>query len=244
MQQLPAIDVTFDIRSDAAEKDPDRYSPTLRRYHQTLWGKPLPDGTPFRLKDVYPKGYLRHSSHLGEFSLSSDMINRTFRRVQRYQPLISQLPASLLNDFSRRGRTIGGTIVFSGGKVDGKHTINQARGVSRKLEDRFDLTLECIRRHYAADTSPLTDVLSRYADFFELFGDFNGYISHFLLQDLVGADGAVRFFSEWEDFSSPAMPQGVDDYVQYSERSLEFVDARNERIRGWMDSQRSLNASI
>ena len=36
------IDTTFDLRTDAAGKDPDTYSPTLRRYHQLLWSKPLP----------------------------------------------------------------------------------------------------------------------------------------------------------------------------------------------------------
>lgn len=32
------IDTTFDFRDDTPEgKDPDQYSPTLRRYHKLLW---------------------------------------------------------------------------------------------------------------------------------------------------------------------------------------------------------------
>ncbi len=35
------IDTTFDFRTDAGGKDPDS-RPTLRRYRQILWSKPLP----------------------------------------------------------------------------------------------------------------------------------------------------------------------------------------------------------
>lgn len=35
------VDIDFDVRTDTpASKDPDSYSPTLRRYHQILWSKP------------------------------------------------------------------------------------------------------------------------------------------------------------------------------------------------------------
>ena len=62
------------------------------------------------------------------------------------------------------------------------------------IRDRFDLTLECIRRHYFSERSPLSDVLARYEDFLCLFGSFKGYVEFFLLQDLVSPDySAVRF---------------------------------------------------
>jgi hypothetical protein len=42
-----------------------------------------------------------------------------------------------------------------------------------RIADRMDLTLECIRRHYAGEPgSPLSDVTTNYADFFKLFGTF------------------------------------------------------------------------
>jgi hypothetical protein len=66
------IDITFDFRSDTPPgKDPDTFSPTLRRYHQLLWSKPLPGGAPFELDVTGPPYYLHHSSELGEFWLSS-----------------------------------------------------------------------------------------------------------------------------------------------------------------------------
>ena len=39
------VDVKFDFRSDTpVNGDPDALSPTLRRYHQMLWGRALPSG--------------------------------------------------------------------------------------------------------------------------------------------------------------------------------------------------------
>ncbi len=56
------IDVTFDMRSDAGGRDPDSYSPTLRRYHQLLWSKPLPNGVVFDLVTDRRHSYLHHES--------------------------------------------------------------------------------------------------------------------------------------------------------------------------------------
>ena len=53
---VDVIDITFDFRSDTPPGlDPDTYSPTLRRYHQLLWSKPLPSGAPFELDVTTPR---------------------------------------------------------------------------------------------------------------------------------------------------------------------------------------------
>ena len=67
-------------------------------------------------------------------------------------------------------------MVFPSNRVDGKMTINGARGFLRRVADRMDLTLESIRRHYRGEPSPLGATLARYADFFALFEDFGGYV--------------------------------------------------------------------
>jgi len=47
---MDKIDVTFNVFSDTLKgKDPDSHSPTLRKYHQILWSKFLPDGRMFEL---------------------------------------------------------------------------------------------------------------------------------------------------------------------------------------------------
>jgi Family of unknown function (DUF6994) len=95
----------------------------------------------------------------------------------------------------------------------------------------MDLTLESIRRHYRAASSPLADVLARYRDFFAAFEDFRGYVDFWLLQDMVTDDySAVRFFTPFDDFKPPAIPRDLDTYREYRRRSIEFVEARNRRI--------------
>jgi hypothetical protein len=103
-----------------------------------------------------------------------------------------------------------------------------ARGFNRRIADRFDLTLECIRRHYLDQGSPLGETLSRYREFFALFESFGGYVDFFMLQDLVSADGsAVKFFTPFDDFNDSPVPTDGDAYMEYRRMSIEFVEARN-----------------
>ena len=172
-----------------------------------------------------------HESALGTFFLSSDSVMQTFTRWRSMQHITSQIDASLNEEFQRITYTIGGMILFPGNRVDGKMTINGARGIFRtKIADRFDLTLECIRRHYAGEESPLGSVLARYPEFFSLFGDFVGYVRFFLLEDLVAPDGHIRFFTEFDDFESSAQPSDLESYLVFRSRSIAFVKARNRRI--------------
>lgn len=233
MEAEPPIDVTFDVRSDARGKDPDSHSPTLRRYHQLLWSKRLPGGAMFDLDSK-----LHHQSELGDFWLASDAITHTYSRwtsPARLVDVIRQIPQEEIAAFYDLGCTIGAYTVFpSMVRVDGRWrlSVNGCRGMHPRIRDRFDLTLECIRRHYADEDSPLTECLAVHRHFFALFQNFAGYVSYFLLNDLV-TDGAsaVRFLTPFGGFTSDPLPVGgVDEYRMYMQRSMEFVGARNERI--------------
>jgi hypothetical protein len=229
---MPAtIDTDFDFRSDATGPDPDNSSPTLRRYHRLLWSKPLPTGQVFDLVDTHPWTYLYHESHLGEFHLSSDSFLQTFIRWKRTKAIIDQVAPDVRDEFMRIGYTIGGMIIFPCNVVDGRMTINGARGVNAAIADRMDLTLECIRRHYLDEPSPLGDTLARYREFFSLFTDFSGYVEFFLLQDLVNERGGVRFFLPFNDFRTPSVPQTLAEWDTFRLASTELVSARNSRIR-------------
>ncbi len=225
------IDTTFDFRTDSSGKDPDSHSLTLRRYHRLLWSKPLPRGARFDLVDTVPSAYLYHRSALGEFFLASDSVIPTFTRWASMQHIISQILEADSEMFRTIGYTMGGMIIFPGNKVDGKQTLNGARGFTRKIADRFDLTLECIRRHYRSEDSPLGNTLNRYSEFFSLFGDFRGYVEFFLLHDLI-ADGSeqVKFFMHFDDFATTPVPKDLATYAEYRDRTIEFVMARNRRI--------------
>jgi hypothetical protein len=223
------FDSQFDYRSDAKGKDPDKHSPTMRLHHQYFWSKPLPSGQLFQL-ELDPAGYLSHKSALGEFSLSSDTISNSLRHQKRMSPIVSQVPREQLDAFQALGATPGAITLFPGNKVDGGLTINVARGFNSRIGDRIDLTLECIRRHYIGETSPLSETLKRYSSFFELFGSFEGYSEFFLFQDLVSGE-SIKFFLPFDGtFSRKANPRDLAEYHQYMDATMNFVEARRLRI--------------
>ena len=225
------VDINFDFYSDTPKgKDPDSYSATLRKYHQILWNKPLPNGLRFDLDDNTPR-LLHHKSELGEFLLSSDSIGHTYSKVKSLSHIVDQIPSEEINSFFSICSTIGAYIIFPAKKIDNKMTINSSRGLNRSIKDRFDLTLECIRRFYINESSPLSDTFQRYSSFFSLFQDFRGYKDFFLLQDLVeGNDLSIKFFLPFDSFDQPPLPSNVEEYQSYKKHLIGFVRARNQRM--------------
>ena len=88
--------------------------------------------------------------------------------------IVNQIPSKEINSFFSNCSTIGGYIIFPAKQVDKKMTINASRGLNRSIVDRFDLTLECIRRFYINEDSPLSDTFKRYSSFSEssIYGSF------------------------------------------------------------------------
>jgi hypothetical protein len=232
-QKLP-IDVSFNFYSDSGGKDPDSHSPTLKKYHKLLWSKPLPSGKIFTLTDTDSSSYLTYSSAQNEISLSSDSISNSYRDKKALSSITSELSKEV-EEFRNIGSTIGGYILFPGKKIDGKMTINGARGFNQKIADRFDLTLECIRLHYLGKTNSLQEVLDQNSSFFKLFESFAGYVDFFLLQDLVSPNyESINFFTPIKQiFESSPLPATQAEYQQYMKRSTSFTAKRNERIKAW-----------
>ena len=242
---MHGIDVHLDLTSDTlgfwdgfwasgddvlgrAGADPDLSSPTLREYHRILWSRPLPNGQAVQLEKD-PRGYLSWNG----MRFGSDSITASFR-YRRTRPLLAEVAKTMgmeeyrafMGDYLRRAYTIGGAIIFP------KHpsSLNQARGRSPKICDRWDLTLECIRRHYAGEESPLANACARDRAFFDLFVDFTGYVEFFLLQDCLNPDGSVRIWLGDGAFTSDPLPATVDEHLSWIDSQLTFVSARNHRI--------------
>jgi hypothetical protein len=228
---MTQIDIRFNVFNDTpGGKDPDSYSPTLRKYHQKLWSKLLPNGKLFELDLDHPR-LLHHNSELGEFFLSSDAIGHTYKGVKKMSHIVEQLPATELDKFFNLCATIGGFILFPSKRIDGKMTINGSRGVNHKIQDRFDLTLECIRRFYINQDSPLSETFERYTAFFELFENFQGYAKFFLLHDLVSDDfQKINFWHPFSSFANAPLPQELSEYHSYKSKVVQFISARNDRI--------------
>ena len=112
--------------------------------------------------------------------------------------------------------------------------MNQSRGCNRQICDRWDLTLECIRRYYKGEESPLSKTMDMKENkqFFDLFVDFKGYVDFFFLQDCVTDDySSVKFWLDTPLFVSNPIPNDVDTYLKFIENELDFTQKRNNRIK-------------
>ena len=227
---MKKIDIQFNVYSDTPRnKDPDTYSPTLRKYHQILWSKKLPNGNLFELDLSIPK-YLHHKSALGEFTLSSDSICHTYSLSKSMKEIINTFPKKDIKTFFSLASTIGAYIIFPANRVENKMTINGARGLHKLIKDRFDLTLFCIKNFYENKKSPLSKTFERYTDFFELFDNFKGYSEFFLLNDLLNEDLSINFFLPFNNFSGNPLPSNKEEYLIYMENVKSFINLRNHRI--------------
>lgn len=208
--------------------DPDVASKTLQSYHQKLWSKPLPNGEVMLLTSGIGTNYLTWN----DFRFGSDSIMASFRYV-RYRHMLEKVSMTLpeykkfIEFFIRKTYTIGGTIIFPK-----ENSINRARGVNPFIKDRWDLTVECIRRYYNNEKSPLSETLEKNEKFFSLFTDFRGYIDFFHLQDCVSEDyRSVHFWIGNGEFDGFPLPKTVGEYSQWINKQLEFVSKRNDRIK-------------
>jgi hypothetical protein len=231
--ELKDIDIAFDVQMDSRGKDPDWASATLKAYHQLLWNKPLPNGNILALesgKDCYLKG--------NGFYFGSDSITATFRngRNKHFDEFKAAIPN--YDEYEKQNLsklyTIGGAIIFP----QTPWSMNRARGCHPRICDRWDLTLECIRRFYNGESSPLDKSIQECKEFFEWFIDFKGYVDFFLLQDCVDDNYDVKFWLETALFDSNPIPQDIGTYLAWVDTQLEFAEKRNRRILNYCQTNR------
>ena len=164
----------------------------------------------------------------------SDSISNSYIGTKKIAHLTNEVSHSEFEEFRDKGSTIGGYIIFPSARVDGKMTINGARGFNTKIADRFDLTLECSRLHYQRIENPLDSTFNTPVNsfFFSLFKDFKGYVDFFLLQDLTDTQyEKISFFTQIEiPFEKSPVPETAAEYREYKRATLEFVRRRNQRI--------------
>lgn len=214
--------------------DPDTASKTMQLYHRTLYSKKLPNGDFLQLDSGSAGKYLTWKN----FRFGSDSIIVSFR-YKKYRYMIEQVAKSMLNwqeyveSYIMKSYTLGGEIIFP--KCIGG--INQTRGCNQYICDRWDLTLECIRKYYLGENSPLFDVLNKNKEFFDLFVDFKGYVDFFFLQDCVTPDyKTVIFWLGNGEFEKYPFPKTVSEYLEWISKELDFVAKRNERIKKYINS--------
>ena len=243
---LRDIDVHFDFTSDttgfwegfwdrreglgAGGADPDLKSPMLRRFHKLLWSRKLPNGEMMNLDDGRSRYYLKWN----DIYFGSDSITASFRHtrdrglIQRVQDSIPDY-RSYTESYLHHNYTIGGMTILPAIRW----SINQARGCNPRIRDRWDLTLECIRRYYLCEPTPLDSTLSRPTNvhFFKLFVDFKGFVDFFFLQDCVTEDySKVIMWLDTPLFDTNPIPKTTEEYFDFINKELTFVEQRNKRI--------------
>ena len=79
-------------------------------------------------------------------------------------------------------------------------------------------TLENIKKYYAKECEdyPLKETITRYGYFFDRFASFDEYIEYNLLQDY--------------ELLPQKFPTNENDLVEFWEKSVEFFEARLQRI--------------
>ena len=229
--KMSDIDISFDFRTDSFGKDPDSSSPTLKAYHQALWSKPLPNGQMLNLTSDRCS-YLR----CGDMYFGSDSITASFRYNMKLLDLVAQSVPSVtdyIENYLQKAYTIGGMIIFP------KHpwSMNQARGCSKKICDRWDLTLECICRYFKGEPSPLDAVMQSDKVFFDAFVDFKGYVDFFLLQDCVDENYRVKLWLDTPLFENNPIPKTAEEYCQWINAQLDFVKLRAKRITDYCNTK-------
>ena len=251
------VDTSYDFRCEIPLRaDPDSDSVTLRRYHQLLWNKQTPTGDDLRLENRHdgPFLYPVYSSKSTGTAVvwSSDAIVNSWIHWARESmaAIIREVPRDFIDEYYALTCTIGSYMMWPCYQVNGKQTINRARGFNTsEIADRIDLTLECVRLYYAGQPSPLNDddddTLDRYADFFALFVDFKGFIDFWLLQDLVSGDYArVEFLLPFQSFSQPAVAGNLETWTRFTRASMNFCAARNARIHNWAVQNLSAGSAV
>ena len=246
---MRVFDIAFDYLLDTTPPgtDADSNSPRLKADHQLLWKKELCEGQLFKLAvseipKVRRKNYLIFEQTPDKsITFGSDAITNSYTRWGKPNAL-AQAKAELSDEQKRRylnpPYTIGSAMIWP---VRGIHlpTLNTARGLRKSIADRMDLTLECIRRHYAKEPgSALADVTTNYGDFFELFCTFEKFVEFFHFQDLVTPEGKIDFFlDEDEDnaFTRSGVPATKDEYIRIQEASLKFIKLRGNRMADWVE---------
>jgi hypothetical protein len=234
------VDIEYDFRTDANGGDVDRCSATLRKYHKILWSKNLPNGKYFDLLDTVDE-YLFFQNDNQGIRLSSDWIVNTYSHLTSFNFLFKQIKKEEIDNFDNVAHTIGGYIIFPKNPVNalGKlSTVNTERGkYNGKIADRFDLTLECIRRYYINEVSPLKETLNRFDNYFEMFVNFQKFCDFFYLQDMTLDNySKIKYFLPFDDFEINPYPKTVEKYLTYKENAIEFNKSRNKRIQDYVNS--------
>ena len=246
--------------------DPDACSERLYEFHGVLWEKQRKQTEFLNLnipqivicqKSIWFKLNNKNIA-LGSDSIMNIYWHRTSGNMPEIMKKISQTKSNykeFIKEYLKKANTIGGFVLFT----RHNNSINQQRG-KRPIDDRFDLTLECIRRayqyrdFYREDNNPLFGLSEEDKKFFRMFGSFENYAKFFCLNksydgkhnwvtedcsavyDLMSENGEKTLLKEgWPEKILPCDYTSEEEKVAkwwiFYRNIMNRLDARNEQIK-------------
>ena len=199
-------------------QDPDKLSVSLKEYHMCLFSNRKMQSCSFTIK-AGQKNEIIFNNKEHEIIFTPDSITNIFESSSRWfnkmreKDIVASFVdedhevATLVNEFHRIDYSIGSSIIFPI-RFDGmtiKTSLNCGRGMSQRIHDRIDYTLECIKRYYGGsnDDNPLLYCLELNNTFVQLFRDFYDFVRFFMLDDLIDCNNNVKGFCGFIDFNNP-----------------------------------------
>ena len=214
-------------------QDPDSHSRTLHLFHQQLWSKTLPNGQYLVLETNLKKPFKFYvQNNLKRYQFSSDSISNSYLTSKKMSAYATSVSKDLILNYENMKTTIGSYIIFPSERISNHPTINAIRGIHPMIRDRFDLTLECIRRYYNDKGSPLSQYLKLYDWFFKWFVNFEGYVKFFHLEAYVNKEGLVDFLIPFNEFKKEdALPKSLEMYEMFINNLTNKIIERNKMIK-------------
>ena len=235
--------------------DPDQYCYNLYQRHLAAWRRgqllPILDSDVQGDKDSYHLLWKRKQLGKPDIRFGSDTIFTDFVGYDDQDPChavfkqLATMSADYLTEMEKYTKecyqNIGGFIIFP--RMIG--SINTDRGDRNlSIKDRFDLTLDCIRRYYnkknPTDAAPLNATFAKEENiaFFNLFSSFKDYVDFFCLQGLVNGDytRVINLMGDtvWVNnttFEHDVLPRNQDEYKQWMQNQLDFIRHRTTLIK-------------
>jgi hypothetical protein len=239
IKTIKEIDINFDFSTETGGEQPDieRDSTTLRKYHKLLWIKKLPNGEVPILSETDNNGLIIKTDTC-ELILSSDtMINTYTGNWDKNFDLRYLKTIAEIEGFVNITHKIGNFIMYPRTKINDMNSFNQERGTNSKIKDRFDLSLECIKRYYQNEDSPLRETIQRYNQFFQLFKNFKSYCEYYFLEDLtINNYTEIKYFLPFNNFDEMPIPKNAEEYTLYMNKATEFINNRNKRIQDFINN--------
>lgn len=218
-------------------QDPADFSAKLAQYQILLYTKPLPSGGFLKLR-ANKFNQVEAELPSGESILLTSMplIHQACFEADNHE-LLSKLPQSQVDIMLRTLVTSGNYMLIPAQPLNG-YRLDDFRKNPR-IGNRIDLYLECVRRQYAGEPSPLDDILNPFKPWFELFLSFKQFVEFFYLGNLYDPKlKKIHFFKTFDpDFPINLDPETGSSSMLVLSHSVIFAGSRGQAQEKWLIEQ-------